>query len=37
MSHTGHPAELLEVARQAAAAGAAVLASRNGYALDVSI
>ncbi len=36
MSHTGHPAELLEVARQAAAAGAAVLASRNGDALDVS-
>jgi myo-inositol-1(or 4)-monophosphatase len=36
MSHPDLTTELLEVARQAAAAGAAVLASRNGEALGIS-
>ena len=36
MSHPELTTELLAVARQAAAAGAAVLASRNGEALDIS-
>ncbi|HAG60013.1 MAG TPA: inositol monophosphatase, partial [Arthrobacter bacterium] len=36
MSHPDFTIELLAVARQAAAAGAAVLASRNGEALGIS-